>query len=162
MILNILAMVLSINCFAQNDTQVPVLISGKKISDELKARYAPREKCCVIGVFLFKVEPNGSVDSVICKGTGGKPLDSLQTFEIKQLKFKPFTLIQDVKTIQWFQIKIYGTSLTHNSPEYIRDIVHTFYDVFDQEKEDYFSNGKKFLIENGVTILPPIWLPRRQ
>eukprot|EP01035_Chromulina_nebulosa_P026934 gene26934-35331_t len=109
-ILNINAYYKNINGTRQNAPGTK--LSGKFINDELKARCAPRDgRSFVIGIYKFKVEQNGSVDSVVSLGNTGSYIDSLQIKEFRALRFKAFNNQQDM--LQWFQIKIFGSYTTH-------------------------------------------------
>lgn len=148
---------------AQNIDNVPKLVSGKFIINELKARCVPRDgRCCAIGIYKFKVEQNGSVDSVICLGNTGRYLDSLQINEFRSLKFKPFILKKNTNMLQWFQVKIYSTSVINETSKYLRGLEDTIYVLYKQEIKDYFPNEKSFLIKDNIIYLPPTWVYRVQ
>ena len=159
----ILIFFVSLNINAKDFPNVPKLVSGKFIMDELKARCVPRDnRCCAIGIYKFKVEQDGSVDSVICLGNTGRYLDSLQINEFRSLKFKPFIFEKNTNMLQWFQVKIYATSITNDTSKYLRGLEDTIYMLYKQEIKDYFPNGRTFLIKDNIIYLPPTWVPRVQ
>jgi hypothetical protein len=141
---------------AQDFVNVPKLVSGKFINDELKARCAPRDgRCFVIGIYKFKVEQNGSVDSVVSLGNTGSYIDSLQIKEFRALRFKAFNNQQDM--LQWFQIKIFGSYTTHETSKYLRGLSDTIHMLYKQEIKDYFPKEKSYLIKENIIHLPPTW-----
>lgn len=137
---------------------VPSLKNGKKNISETIENEINRTFGLGAGVFRFHVNYLGVVDSiVISKSTLGEKNDSNQIFALKKLEFNPFN--KNKKNV-WFQVKIYHSTVTHQSSQFLKGLTESMILIFNQEKNDYFNkNGimKNYIFNNGLILLQPIW-----
>ncbi len=145
--------------YGQKEVFIPKPINVKEYLQASTEAFYFIKKRAAIGIYQYRVTPQGNVDSVLCLGNLGKLADSVQIIAYKKYKFEKFS--NKIKPI-WFQEKFYCANKIFNTHgpvphdyDCIMDQIELTKTIYEQELIEHFGykfqniyNGERKLVKD--------------